>query len=109
MAAFSDNLEIEKRMENVKLNEDELPVEDKYTLDCLKQLDDNETDLNKIANASHQFLLAYAIKNAEKIITECEADGTCSLNIEQRKRKKSFLINLFYKESLKMLKQKLLE
>ena len=78
-------------------------------LDCLNQLNENETDLDKIANASHQFLLANAIKNAERILTECEADGKSFLNEEQRKRKKSFLTKIFYEDSLKMLQQKLLE
>ena len=56
-------------MENVNSYEDELSLENKYMLDCLNQLDENETDLDKIANTSHQFLLANAIKNAEKILT----------------------------------------
>ena len=98
MAASSHN------QENVNLNE--LSVEDKHMVDCLNQLDENET---KIAVGFHQFLLAIAIKNVERILTECKADGKCFLNEEQRNRKKSFLTKIFYEESLKMLKQKLLE
>ena len=75
-------------MENVNLYEDELSLENKYMLDCLNQLDENETDLDKIANTSHQFLLANAIKNAEKILTECEANRKCFSNEEQWKKKK---------------------
>ena len=75
-------------------------------VDCLNQLDENET---KITVGFHQFLLAIAIKNVERILTECKADGKCFLNEEQRNRKKSFLTKIFYEESLKMLKQKLLE
>lgn len=101
MAASSHN------QENVNLNE--LSVEDKHMVDCLNQLDENETDLDKIAVGFHQFLLAIAIKNVERILTQCKAHGKCFLNEEQRKRKKSFLTKIFYEESLKMLKQKLLE
>ena len=49
MTPSSDN------QERVNLNE--LPVEDKHMVDCLNQLDENETDLDKIAAAFHQFLL----------------------------------------------------
>ena len=101
MTPSSDNQE--------KVNLNELPVEDKHMVDCLNQLDENETDLDKIAAAFHQFLLANAIKNVQRILPECEADGKCFLNEEQRKRKKSFLAKIFNKESLEMLKQKLLE
>ena len=52
-------------------DKNELSVEDEYMIDCLNQLDDHETDIKKIADASHQFLLANAIKNAKQILKEC--------------------------------------
>ena len=41
----------------------------------LNVLDDNETDINKIANVSHHFLLASSMKNAREIIQKREANG----------------------------------
>ena len=41
----------------------------------LDVLDDNETDINKIANTSHHFLLVSSMKNAREIIQKREADG----------------------------------
>ena len=38
-------------------------------------LDDNETDINKIANISHHFLLVSSMKNAREIIQKREEDG----------------------------------
>ena len=41
----------------------------------LNVLHDNETDLNKIANVSHHFLLASSMKNVREIIQKREANG----------------------------------
>ena len=41
----------------------------------LDVLDDNETDINKIANISHHFLLVSSMKNAREIIQKREEDG----------------------------------
>ena len=41
----------------------------------LNVLDDNETDLNKIANVSHHFLWASSMKNVREIIQKREANG----------------------------------
>ena len=59
-------------------------------MDCLNELDDNERDLDKIADVSHKFLWASAIKNANKIIEECLEDGKIFLNDEQKKKKSIF-------------------
>ena len=78
-------------------------------IDCVNELDDNETDVDKIAEASHKFLLVAAIKNATKILKECMEDKKVLLDKEKIKKKKTFLIEICYNESLKMLKEKLLE
>ena len=87
----------------------ELSVEEHYMSDCVNELDDNETDVDKIAKASHKFLLVAAIKNATKILKECMEDKKVLLDKEKIKKKKTFLIEICYNESLKMLKEKLLE
>ena len=87
----------------------ELSVEDHYMIDCVNELDDNETDVDKIAKASHKFLLVAAIKNATKILKECMEDKKVLLDKEKIKKKKTFLIEICYNESLKILKEKLLE
>ena len=76
---------------------------------CLDQLEENEIDIEKISNVTHKFLLANAMKNANKIIDECLAEGKIFLNDEQKKKKIDFLIKIFYEHSLNMLKEKLLE
>ena len=49
-------------MKNISLDEkipveNELPVEDKYMVDCLNQLDDNETNIDKMLPISFYWLL----------------------------------------------------
>lgn len=91
MASSSDNQKIEKKMENINLKEDDMSAEDKYMIDILDELDENETDLDKIAKASHQFLLANAIKNADRVLTKSEEEGKVFFNDEEkRKNKKNF-------------------
>ena len=110
MASSSDNQKIEKKMENINLKKDDMSAEDKYMIDILDELDENETDLDKIAKASHQFLLANAIKNADRVLTKSEEEGKVFFNDEEkRKNKKKFLIKFCFEESFKMLKDKLLE
>lgn len=53
-------------LEEQKLTEDDWFVEDKYMIDCLNMLDDQETGIEKIAKVSCQFLLANAIKTLKK-------------------------------------------
>ena len=56
--------------------EEELSVEDKYMIDyCLNVLDDEETNVDKIAKCTHKFLLTSSIKDAKKVIDECQVDG----------------------------------
>ena len=77
-------------------------VEDKIMIDCLNLLEDEEKDLDKIANANHNFLLANAIKEATK-------NGKVSFNEEEKKKKIEMLTKVFYQESLYLLKEKLFE
>ena len=114
--AESNQKEIVEGMENINLDDEKNPeenvdlsVEDKYMIDCLNQLDDNETDIEKIAEVSYQFLLANTIKNAEKILEECETNGKVFYDEEKRKKKKRELTNIFHEESLKLLREHLLQ
>ena len=52
----------------------------------LDVLDGNETDINKIANISHQFLLVSSMKNACEIIQKREADGEIFNKDEKEKK-----------------------
>ena len=56
------NLEEKNPEEN---DEKKFSVEEKYMLDCLNEIGDDEKDLHKIAEASHNFLLANAIKKSQ--------------------------------------------
>ena len=85
------NQKIVKEMKKINLEEkipveNKLSVEDKYMLDCLNMLDDQETNIDKMAKVSHQFLLVSSIKDAHKVIQECEADGKVPYNEDQRKK-----------------------
>lgn len=73
--------EISNELEKCKLfafedeNKEQLFVEERYMLDILNQLNDEETNINKIAKFSHEFLLVLSIKDAKKVIEECQEDG----------------------------------
>ena len=43
--------------------------------EMLNVLDDNETDINKTAFVSHNFLLASSMKNASEIMEKKEVNG----------------------------------
>ena len=88
----SNQQEIDEQMKYISLDEkipveNDLSVEDRYMIDCLNQLDDEETDIDKIAKTSHQFLLGAAIKSAEKVLKECTEDGKVLLDEEKMKKK----------------------
>ena len=74
----------------------------------LNVLDDNETDLNKIANVSHHFLLASSMKNVREIIQKREANGEI-FNEDEKFFFFNELVNLIYEEKLKLLKEELLK
>ena len=74
----------------------------------LNVLDDNETDLNKIANVSHHFLLASSMKNVREIIQKREANGEI-FNKDEKFFFFNELVNLIYEEKLKLLKEELLK
>ena len=44
-------------------------------LDCLNELDDEETNVDKIAKVTYEFLMFSSLKDAKKVIEECQADG----------------------------------
>ena len=67
-----------------------LTVEDSYLVDCLNQLNDNETDVDKIVNATHQFLLALAIKNANKFLKESTEEGKVLIDKKNERKEKFF-------------------
>ena len=70
--------------------------------EMLNVLDDNETDINKIAFASHNFLLA------REIIEKKEANGVI-FNKEEKIKKFKELVHLIYEEQIKLLKEELLK
>ena len=76
--------------------------------EMLNVLDDNETDINKIAFASHNFLLASSTKKAHEIIEKKEANGE-SFNKEEKIKKFKELAHLIYEEKIKLLKEELLK
>ena len=60
--AASNQQQIDEKMKNISLDEkipaeNELPVEGKYMVDCLNQLDDNETNIDKMLPISFYWLL----------------------------------------------------
>ena len=69
------------------------------------QLDDEETNIGKIASATHNFLLISSVKDAKKIIEECQADGKTIYTPEQKNKKTGKITSIFYDEKLKILKQ----
>ena len=76
--------------------------------EILNVLDDNETDINKIAFVSHNFLLASSMKNAREIIEIKEANGKI-FNKEEKIKKCKELVHLIYEEKIKLLKGELLK
>lgn len=96
-------------LEEEKREERDFSVEDNYMWNCLNELDDDEDDIDKISHVTHKFLMANAIKSANKTITECMMDGKVLLTDEQREKKVDWLIDICYTESLKMLKKKFSE
>ena len=66
--------EKEEESESKKLSEEE-----KY----LMQLDDEETNIDKIAEASYNFLLNSSINDAIKVVNECHADGKTYIKAQE--------------------------
>ena len=73
----------------------------------LNQIDDEKTNIDKIAKISHEFLLVSSIKDAKKIIDECQEGGKTFYTESQKRKKIGELTNIFYEEKLKTLKQHL--
>lgn len=82
-----------------------MSVENKYTLEFLNKLDYEENNIDKIAKISHEFLLVLSIKDAKKVIEECQADGKTFYTESQKRKKVGELSNIFYEEKLEMHKQ----
>lgn len=76
-------------------------------VDVLNQLDDDEINIDKMASVTHQFLLISSIKDAKKVIEECQADGKTFYSQEQKSKKIGEMTAIFYEEKLKMLKESL--
>ena len=76
--------------------------------EMLNVLDDNETDINKIAFVSHNFSLASSMKNTREIIEKNEANGEI-FNKEEKIKKIKELVHLIYEEKIKLLKEELLK
>ena len=58
----SNQQQIDEKMKNISLDEkipveNELSVEDKYMVDCLNQLDNNEINIDKMLPISFYWLL----------------------------------------------------
>ena len=73
----------------------------------LDVLNNNETNIEKIATVSHHFLLLTSMKNAREIKKE-EADDEI-FNKEEKIKKFKELVNLIYDEKIKILKEELLK
>ena len=69
----------------------------------LDVLNNNETNIEKIAMVSHHFLLLTSMKNAHKIIQKKEAEGKIFNNEEKIKNNKK-IVNLIY-DKIKILKE----
>ena len=76
--------------------------------EMLNVLDDNETDINKIAFVSHNFLLASSMKNAREIIEKKEANGEI-FNKEEKIKKFQELVHLIYEEKKKIIKRRVIK
>ena len=74
----------------------------------LDVLNDNKKNIEKIAMASHHFLLLTSMKNAREIIQKKEAEGEI-FNKEEKIKKFKELVNLIYDEKIKILKEELLK
>ena len=74
----------------------------------LEVLNDNETNIEKIAMVSHHFFLLKSMKNAREIIQKKEAEGEI-FNKEEKIKKFKELVNLIYDEKIKILKEELLK
>ena len=74
----------------------------------LDVLNNNETNIEKIAMVSHHFLLLTSMKNACEIIQKKEAEGEI-FNKEEKIKKFKELVNLIYDEKIKILKEELLK
>ena len=72
---ISDELEKCKLFDFEEKKEELLSLEDKCMLDCLNELDDEETNVDKIAKVTYEFLMFSSLKDAKKVIEECQADG----------------------------------
>ena len=70
----------------------------------LDVLNDNETNIEKIAMVSHHFLLLTSMKNAHEIIQKKEAEGEI-FNKEEKRKNFEELVNLIYDEKIKILKE----
>ena len=97
---------MKKKDEEEKKSTD-LNVGEKYMVDVLNQLDDDEINIDKMASVTHQFLLISSIKDAKKVIEECQADGRTFYSQEQKNKKIGEMTAIFYEEKLKMLKESL--
>ena len=75
--------------------------------EMLNVLDDNETDIDKIAFVSHYVLLMTSMKDAREILQK-EAAGKI-FNKEEKIKKFKELVNLIYDEKIKILKEELLK
>ena len=88
---------------------EQMSVVDTHMLDCLNDLYDHETNVDKIAKTTHEFLLLSSIKDPQKEIEECIEDGKIFCNVNEKNKKIAELTAIFYEEKLKMLKQHLLK
>ena len=71
------------------------------------QLDDKETNIDKISSATHNFLLISSIKDAKQIIEECQVYGKTNYTFKQINKKIGEMTTIFYDERLKLLKEHL--
>ena len=68
--------------------------------EMLNVLDDNETDINKIAFVSHNFLLASLMKNAPEIIEKKKETNGEIFNKEEKIKTFKELVHLIYEEKI---------
>ena len=60
---------------------EQMSVVDRHMLDCLNDLYDHETNVDKIAKKTYEFLLMSCIKDAQNVTEECIEDGKNFSNV----------------------------
>ena len=101
--------ENKKENECQLINQEPQTVEEKKMVDMFNELDDEEDDLEKIAEQTYKILIESSKNTAIKIIEECQADGSTNFSPEKVKEKILWMTNVIYETKLNMLRDNLLK